>query len=26
LPSTATAHICRVLFSKTRSKPWPHMT
>ena len=26
LPSTATAHTCRVLFSKTRSKRWPHMT
>ena len=26
LPSTATAHTCRVLFSKPRSKRWPHMT
>src|SRR5580692_3672546 len=26
LPSTATAHICRVLFSKTRSKLWRYMT
>ncbi len=26
LPSTATAHTCRVLFSKTRSKRWPHRT
>ena len=26
LPSTATARTCRVLFSKMRSKPWPHMT
>src|SRR6202040_691857 len=26
LPSTATAHICRVPFSKTLSKRWLHMT
>jgi hypothetical protein len=26
LPSTATAHTCRVLFSKTRSQRWPNMT